>query len=342
MRRTRTLVANSCGGGRRDPTKRCALRAITSESHRMLMRLYFVPAFCASHFTYTVMNAAIWMHRELRPMDGWLHCLLTNCPEITIQHMQDWVLYQTGLHEDRHHQPGPALHRKSVSDLSRGVPIRKSLSMSGVSTEVAARDAVESALMSRGVSGSGSGNGSGVGSISGRVCSGGIVSNVAPRGFSGERCVRDSCDGGNGVIHFRGSYEGRSRTMTSNPGDAGGRHAAACSGTPGAVRWSTGSGLSCTGCNREVREFSNSSNSSAGSGTIVTEVGSVGAVTPPLSSPSERVLFGVSSKIHDGIEVERTAGGETGTGDAGADLHIASPSSVLNSLGAMSEEERSA
>eukprot|EP00903_Cladosiphon_okamuranus_P014574 g13516.t1 len=36
--------------------------------------------------------------RELRPMKGWLHCLLTNCPEITIQHLQDWVLYQTALH----------------------------------------------------------------------------------------------------------------------------------------------------------------------------------------------------------------------------------------------------
>eukprot|EP00752_Nemacystus_decipiens_P009718 g8678.t1 len=36
--------------------------------------------------------------RELRPMKGWLHCLLTNCPEIAIQHLQDWVLYQTALH----------------------------------------------------------------------------------------------------------------------------------------------------------------------------------------------------------------------------------------------------
>ncbi|CAM9804237.1 unnamed protein product [Ectocarpus fasciculatus] len=35
--------------------------------------------------------------RELRPMKGWLHCLLTNCPEIAIQHLQDWVLYQTHL-----------------------------------------------------------------------------------------------------------------------------------------------------------------------------------------------------------------------------------------------------
>lgn len=31
-------------------------------------------------------------------MKGWLHCLLTNCPEIAIQHLQDWVLYQTALH----------------------------------------------------------------------------------------------------------------------------------------------------------------------------------------------------------------------------------------------------
>lgn len=30
-------------------------------------------------------------------MDGWLHCLITNCPEQTIQHFQDWVLYQTSL-----------------------------------------------------------------------------------------------------------------------------------------------------------------------------------------------------------------------------------------------------
>ncbi|CAM9895831.1 unnamed protein product, partial [Ectocarpus sp. 13 AM-2016] len=35
--------------------------------------------------------------RELRSMKGWLHCLLTNCPEIAIQHLQDWVLYQTRL-----------------------------------------------------------------------------------------------------------------------------------------------------------------------------------------------------------------------------------------------------
>lgn len=32
-------------------------------------------------------------------MDGWLHSLLTNCPEITIQHMSDWILYQTSLCE---------------------------------------------------------------------------------------------------------------------------------------------------------------------------------------------------------------------------------------------------
>lgn len=30
-------------------------------------------------------------------MDGWLHCLITNCPEQTIQNVQDWVLYQTSL-----------------------------------------------------------------------------------------------------------------------------------------------------------------------------------------------------------------------------------------------------
>lgn len=33
-------------------------------------------------------------------MDGWLHCLLTNCPEIAIQHMSDWILYQTTLCEN--------------------------------------------------------------------------------------------------------------------------------------------------------------------------------------------------------------------------------------------------
>lgn len=33
-------------------------------------------------------------------MEGWLHCLLTNCPEITIQHLSDWVLYQTALWEE--------------------------------------------------------------------------------------------------------------------------------------------------------------------------------------------------------------------------------------------------
>lgn len=33
-------------------------------------------------------------------MDGWLHCLLTNCPEIAIQHMSDWILYQTTLWEN--------------------------------------------------------------------------------------------------------------------------------------------------------------------------------------------------------------------------------------------------
>ena len=30
-------------------------------------------------------------------MDGWLHCLITNCPELVIQHFQDWVLYQASL-----------------------------------------------------------------------------------------------------------------------------------------------------------------------------------------------------------------------------------------------------
>lgn len=28
-------------------------------------------------------------------MAGWLHCLLTNCPELAIQNLTDWVLYQT-------------------------------------------------------------------------------------------------------------------------------------------------------------------------------------------------------------------------------------------------------
>lgn len=36
-------------------------------------------------------------------MNGWLHCLLTNCPEIAIQHLQDWILYQTRLCDPHHH-----------------------------------------------------------------------------------------------------------------------------------------------------------------------------------------------------------------------------------------------
>lgn len=32
-------------------------------------------------------------------MDGWLHCLLTNCPDITIGYLCDWILFQTSLHE---------------------------------------------------------------------------------------------------------------------------------------------------------------------------------------------------------------------------------------------------
>lgn len=41
-------------------------------------------------------------------MKGWLHCLLTNCPEIAIQHLQDWVLYQTSLHTGGMQQQAPA------------------------------------------------------------------------------------------------------------------------------------------------------------------------------------------------------------------------------------------
>lgn len=41
-------------------------------------------------------------------MDGWLHCLIINCPEQTIQNFQDWVLYQTSLcsGESRDHSNG--------------------------------------------------------------------------------------------------------------------------------------------------------------------------------------------------------------------------------------------
>lgn len=45
-------------------------------------------------------------------MNGWLHCLLTNCPEIAIQHLQDWILYQTRLgdpHHHHNHQPCPGM-----------------------------------------------------------------------------------------------------------------------------------------------------------------------------------------------------------------------------------------
>lgn len=32
-------------------------------------------------------------------MEGWLHCLLTNCPEETIEQVSDWILFQTSQHE---------------------------------------------------------------------------------------------------------------------------------------------------------------------------------------------------------------------------------------------------
>ncbi|CAM9783785.1 unnamed protein product [Pylaiella littoralis] len=32
--------------------------------------------------------------RELKNMDGWLHDLLTNCPDLVIDHMSDWISYQ--------------------------------------------------------------------------------------------------------------------------------------------------------------------------------------------------------------------------------------------------------
>ncbi|CAM9266009.1 unnamed protein product [Ectocarpus sp. 4 AP-2014] len=32
--------------------------------------------------------------RELKEMDGWLHDLLTNCPNLVIGHLTDWIVYQ--------------------------------------------------------------------------------------------------------------------------------------------------------------------------------------------------------------------------------------------------------
>lgn len=39
-------------------------------------------------------------------MDGWLHCLLTNCPDLIIGHVSDWILHHIELHEARE---GPQL-----------------------------------------------------------------------------------------------------------------------------------------------------------------------------------------------------------------------------------------
>ncbi|CAM9438775.1 unnamed protein product [Hapterophycus canaliculatus] len=35
--------------------------------------------------------------RELKEMDGWLHDLLTNCPDLIIGYMTDWIVHQTAL-----------------------------------------------------------------------------------------------------------------------------------------------------------------------------------------------------------------------------------------------------
>lgn len=33
-------------------------------------------------------------YRELKEMDGWLHDLLTNCGDLVIKHMTDWITHQ--------------------------------------------------------------------------------------------------------------------------------------------------------------------------------------------------------------------------------------------------------
>lgn len=52
-------------------------------------------------------------------MDGWLHSLLTNCPEITIQHMSDWILYQTALCESNMLRGGITGHEGESIDRRR-------------------------------------------------------------------------------------------------------------------------------------------------------------------------------------------------------------------------------
>lgn len=135
-------------------------------------------------------------------MKGWLHCLLTNCPEIAIQHLQDWVLYQTrlcdgGSGSQRPETPSTMVGRgfsrrgcvtkrggaarKSVTDVG-GIPDAKAAAVAAAAPETGAgrslgSDAAEELREGRGASGS--------------VISGGrdkAAGGGGARGYGGDRC----------------------------------------------------------------------------------------------------------------------------------------------------------
>lgn len=102
-------------------------------------------------------------------MDGWLHCLLTNCPE-TIQHFQEWVLYQTDLFEE---ECGllPGTNPSSHEGGQNRIPLGRKTLAAGVAFpiadsegNVAGRDGIAWGLGSGG-SGGGGGGGGGVSNV---------------------------------------------------------------------------------------------------------------------------------------------------------------------------------
>ena len=69
--------------------------AIFRCAERRWLPLSFLPKLLVKHASFRAIQCDAIVCRELKRMDGMLHDLFTNCTDVAIGHLTDWVLYQT-------------------------------------------------------------------------------------------------------------------------------------------------------------------------------------------------------------------------------------------------------
>lgn len=272
-------------------------------------------------------------------MKGWLHCLLTNCPEIAIQHLQDWVLYQTrlcdaGAGSQRPETPssmvGRGFSRRGCVTKRGGVARKSVTDVDGVAAASAAVAAAADTAASETGAGRSLGSDGAVELREGRGASGSVTSGGGSKADGG---------GGGGARAHGGDRFGA--TKNTRVPATGSTAATPLAGSTLLEFFPKTAVAVAAAAGTEVVTVVGAD------GTDVSAQGAVDRLTPtrqPVSPSSVTDLMC--------IEVDRKSAGEGGRGvhvvsDAGAsmgdeepepsrrgegDLHIESPSKVAGSL----------